>query len=165
MGSKSVKQLKQSNQTITWGGYLAIPHELLHVVGYKLVGCSCQYRWGDFHVKPQSEMNISRRLVGLLFPFVIFSTICLATSILSGFAYRYGLEQNSFICFVILTTLALISGGYAGTAVGDLRQAYLLISGKAWYSWTPFDIFFWPVLNWSEVREKLDAEQQDDKHG
>ncbi len=164
MDSKSVKQIKRHpDRVITLEGYLAIPHELLHIVGYKLVGHSCQYRWGDFHVKPQGQMNISRRLVGLLFPCMIFSCVCLVSSILTGFAYRYGLDHGSFIWFAILTTTALVSGAYAGTAIGDLRQAYLLVLGKAWYSWTPFDIFFWPVVDWSEVRKKLDTEQEDDK--
>lgn len=159
---KSVKQIKQ-HQNITLGGYLAMPHELLHIAGYKLVGRSCQYRWGDFHVKPQGEMTISQRLVGLLFPFIMFSLVCFVTSVLSGFAYRYGLDHGYFLWFIILTIVALMSGAYAGTAIGDLRQAYLLITGKALYSWTPFDIFFWPVVNWSEVRGKLTAEQQNDK--
>jgi hypothetical protein len=28
-------------------GYLLIPHELLHIVGYRLVGKRCLYHWGD----------------------------------------------------------------------------------------------------------------------
>jgi hypothetical protein len=44
----------QSRHWITQlNGYIAVPHELLHVAGYWLVGKPCQYRWGDAYVTPR----------------------------------------------------------------------------------------------------------------
>lgn len=129
------------------GGYLALPHELLHVAGYWLVGKRCEYRWGNFYVSPIDSMKPRERLIGIFFPFAIFSIVCVLSGVLSGFAYRYGLQSGSYVWFIFLTGLALAAGGYAGTAIGDLRKAYLLILDKPWHSWTPFDIFFWPKVN------------------
>ena len=86
---------------------------------------------------------------------MVFSGLCFVFGILSGLAYSYALRNGSFFWFILLTGLALVTGGYVGTSIGDLRQAYLLIFNKPWYSWTPFDIFFWPVIDWSEVRRKV----------
>lgn len=163
MAGHSMKQAKNRSALSRFGGYLSIPHELLHVVGYRLVGKQCSYQWGDFRVTPLGSMTLWERLVGLLFPFGVFSIFCFVSGILSGLAYSYGLREGSFIWFIFLTGVALISGSYAGTAIGDLRKAYLLILNKPWHSWTPFDIFFWPVVDWSEVRKKIATEEQDDK--
>ncbi len=36
------------------GGYFLIPHELLHIVGYRLVGKQCRYEWGE---KPPTKVR------------------------------------------------------------------------------------------------------------
>jgi hypothetical protein len=143
--------------------YLALPHELLHLVGYRLVGKQCVYRWGDAHVTPLGPMTRWARLVGLLFPFAVSSGLCLLTGVLSGWAYRYQLQDGSILWFILLVALTLVFGSYAGTAIADLRKAYLLLLDKPWHSWTPLDIFFWPVVDWSEVRKNVTSKEKSDE--
>jgi uncharacterized protein (DUF3820 family) len=150
-----MKSTKYQRWPVPFGKYLALPHEFLHIVGYRLVGKQCVYRWGDAHVTPLGPMTLWERLVGILLPFVVFSTLCLVSGVLSGLAYRYQLRDGSLGWFILLVGLALVFGSYAGTAIGDLRKAYLLLFDKPWHSWTPFDIFFWPVVNWTEVRKNV----------
>jgi hypothetical protein len=148
---------------LRFSGYIAIPHELLHVAGYRLVGKQCNYKWGQPYVKPIGPMRLWEEMVGSLFPFVVLGFIFLVLTVLSGLAYRQVLHGEPSFWLIIWTSLAIMVGSYAGTVVDDLRQSYLLISGKPWYSWTPFDIFYWPAIDWSEIRKKMaqekDAEQ------
>lgn len=153
-------------ETQSWGarlaGYLLIPHEILHVLGYRLMGRRCVYRWGDSQVIPPKTVTRPERLVGMLFPFAIFSLLTIGCGVCSTLAYRYFLQGGTLIWFVGWTTGALIAGAYAGTTVIDLRQAYLLIFDKPWYSWTPFDLFFWPAIDWNDVRRKVASGELDD---
>jgi len=135
------------------GGYFLIPHELFHIVGYRLVGVRCSYKWGDSYVTPSGSVSRRRRLVGLLFPFGVFCVITIVCGILSTLAYRQAAHGG----FIFWTVMTIIAGVYAGTAVTDLRKAYLLMVDKPWYSWTPFDIFYWPVVDWNEVRKRVAA--------
>ncbi|MDM8518690.1 hypothetical protein QUF64_01480 [Anaerolineales bacterium HSG6] len=137
-----------------WRGYLAIPHEGLHVIGYRLVGHTCQYRLGDTYVKPIGTISFRQQLVGTLFPFVVFASLFLLFTLLSGLAYRHLLYIGSYVWLVIWTGLAFIAGLYTGTTIDDLRKAYLLIYGKPWHAQTPFDVFYWPTVDWSEVRKE-----------
>jgi hypothetical protein len=128
-------------------GYLLIPHELLHVVGYRLVGKRCIYRWGQPYVIPVGPLTRREHLVGLLFPFVVSATLFLVLTILSGVTLLVVKQQEGtiFLWLVLLGSLCLIVGGYAGAASGDLRQAYLLIYDKPEDSKTPFDFITWPT--------------------
>ena len=137
------------------GGYLAIPHELLHIIGFRLVGQRCVYQWGQPHVTPLGSIPAWKRLVGRLFPFAVFLTLLIVFTILSGLAYSQALRSGSFFWFILWTSLAYVAGMYAGSTVGDLRRAYLLIFNKPWYSWTPFDFVYWPIVDWDKVREKV----------
>jgi hypothetical protein len=122
-------------------GYLLIPHELLHVLGYRLVGKHCIYRWGDHQVKPVGPLSRNERLVGLLFPFVVCMAIWLIMLSLLLVAFFYGGLAWAMI-LSILSGIVLI---YAFAAIGDLRQTYLLLHNKKHYAQTPFDFLFWPV--------------------
>ena len=148
-----MKQAQLPQWLLRLKGWVAVPHELLHVAGYWLVGKPCRYQWGDTYVTPPGSLKLWERLVGLLFPFSVFAGLCVVSGLLSAFAYREVMREDAIFGFVFWTVAALISGGYAGTAIGDLRKAYLLITRKPWYSWTPFDIFFWPVVDWSQIRK------------
>jgi hypothetical protein len=59
--------------------------------------------------------------------------------------------------FIACLVATRIMGIYTDSAVGDLRNVYLLIRGKPWYSWTPFDPLFWPVVDWDEIRARVAA--------
>jgi hypothetical protein len=135
-------------------GFLAIPHELLHVVGYRLVGKKCSYRLGKLYVLPSGAMTRRERLIGLLFPFVIFCTIFLLTTfgVAVGVTY-YDLAKTPW-WVLVLFVLAIISGIYTFFSTGDLRQAYLLLHKKPLRSRTPFD-FLWA---WQEDLQKADPQ-------
>lgn len=140
-------------------GYILIPHELLHIVGYRLVGIRCKYQWGGRSVKPIGSMTQKMRLVGMLFPFAIFGVGFLICAVASGLAFLQILCGGPIGWFILWTGLALVFGVYTGTATTDLRQAYLLVHNKPWYGWTPFDIFFWPFVDWDAIRKKEAAGQ------
>jgi hypothetical protein len=135
--------------------YLAVPHELLHVLGHRLVGQRCEYRWGNKYVTPIGEMPHWKRLVGLLFPFVVCFILTIIFCILAGFASKELVQEAKPFWFIFWLGLTYIAGFYATSAVGDLRLAYLLINNKPWYSGTPFDIFYYPLVDWNDVRHKI----------
>ena len=159
-----MKQQQPQNQASRLEGYILIPHELLHVAGYRLVGNRCNYQWGHSSVTPSRPMTRWQDLVGTLFPFLTFGLMFLTSGVLAGLAYGQALRQGSFFGFIFWTGFAFIMGLYASTAIGDLRHAYLSLTNKPWYSWTPFDFLYWPMLDWEKVRKKvntgeIDAEQ------
>lgn len=156
-----MKQPENEKQKISLIGYFAIPHELLHVAGYRLVGYRCDYRWGQTHVTPRGPMALRERLIGGLLPFSVFMTVFLGCTALSGLAYHQFLHDQATFDLIFWTGLALLFGVYVGTTVDDLRQSYLLILDKPWPSWTPFDIFYWPVIDWAEVRKEAGKKRHD----
>lgn len=123
-------------------GYLLIPHELLHVVGYKLAGKQCRYRWGDHFVTPIGSMTRKEELVGLLFPFIA----CLALWLILLPLPLAALFVGGAGWAIALSIIFSIPLAYAFTAIGDLRRAYLIITDKPHNSKTPFDFIFWPVM-------------------
>ncbi len=157
-----MKQVKPPTVMTRLLGYLAIPHELLHVVGYRLAGRRCTYHWGNTYVTPANPMPLWAQLIGTLFPFAVFALIFLVSTVLGGWAYGQARHSGSYVGFILWTGLAVSSGGYAGTAVDDLRQVYLLLWRKPWHSWTPFDFFYWPLIDWSEVRQNLVNKEGDE---
>ena len=136
-------------------GYIGIPHELLHLAGYRLVGKKCRYRWGDPYVKPIGPLTRRERLVGLLFPFGVSSLTFLLLTFLSGSVFAYYAQQTMRppLWAFLLGLLALLSGVYVCLAVGDLRRAYLVITDKPVNSPTPFD-FLW---SWQAELAQVDA--------
>jgi hypothetical protein len=100
----------------------------------------------------------------MLFPFLVFFTIAIIFALLAGFAAETAARDGAFFWFGFWLMLTYISAIYIGTTLGDLRRAYLLLFNKPWYDWTPFDIFFQPLIDWNDIRRKvaageLDAEQ------
>jgi hypothetical protein len=77
-------------------GYLLIPHELLHVAAYRLIGKPCRYVWGRTWVRGLVPLSRRERLFVLLFPLVA----TLATSL--------GLYAVSFaaLLYVIMPQLS-----------------------------------------------------------
>ncbi len=82
-------------------------------------------------------------------------------AILAGFAAEQVVRQGQYFGFILWLSLTYLAGIYIGTTVGDLRKAYLLITGKPPHSQTPVDIFYWPFVDWNEVRANISEEQQD----
>ena len=158
-----MKQIKGQNRLTYLAGYLLAPHELLHVVGFRLVGKQCQYRWGNTYVTPIGPMTRRERLVGMLFPFTVFFALLIGFAISAGFAAEQIVFEGKTFWFIFWMILTYLAGFYACTAIGDLRRAYLLIFDKPWHSWTPFDFLFRPFMDWNDIRKKVDAGEFDDK--
>ncbi len=142
-------------------GYLLIPHELLHVLAYRLQGKSCQYQWGQAYVSPVGPLTRREKLIGLLFPFVVFLILFLMGCILSGLAFAHFKQGGHWAWFLIFTGFCLLVGLYLGSTITDLRQTYLLWQNKPWHAQTPFDFMFWPLIDWEKVREN---EQEEKSH-
>ena len=60
-------------------GYAVIPHELLHVLAYRLIRQPCQYRLGDHAVRPLSERTVAEEVFVKLFPLMVTGGLALAT--------------------------------------------------------------------------------------
>lgn len=135
-------------------GYILIPHELLHVVGYRLVGQRCDYQWGQPYVTPIGLIPRWKRLVGMLFPFTVFFILVVVLAFLAAFAAKAAVQEGLFFWFTVWLGLIYITSLYIGTTLGDLRRAYLLVTNKPWHSWTPFDFFFLPVISWDDIRRE-----------
>jgi hypothetical protein len=157
----AIKQTERQRWVARLGGYLLIPHELLHIVGFRLVGKRCEYRWGSAHVTPLEPMSRREQLVGMLFPFIVFALLFVICTILVGLIYGQGVRDGSFGLFIFGLIVMQILALYTGTTLVDLRRAYLLVFNKPWHSWTPFDIFFWPVVDWAEIRKRMASEKHD----
>ena len=123
-------------------GYLLVPHELLHVLGYRLVGKRCHYRWGDRYVVAPGPMARRERLVGLLFPFAVCIMLWLLLLPLPFIGFF--LFKNMVVA-IGLSIIAMLPLGYAFTSLGDFRHVYWLLSNKPKGSKTPFDLLFWPI--------------------
>lgn len=52
-------------------GYLAIPHELMHVIAYRMIGKRCAYKLGDLQVTALEPRTQGERLFCLLFPLLV----------------------------------------------------------------------------------------------
>jgi hypothetical protein len=97
-------------------------------------------------------------LIGILLPFIVFLSLTLLFGLLAGLAAKPLVHEGRIFGFIFWLTLTHISGFYMTTGLGDLRQAYLLLTNKPWYSWTPFDFFFSPWVDWSEIRRTAKGE-------
>ncbi len=112
------------------GGYYLIPHELLHVLAYRIIGKPCSYQWGDYAVQSLAPKNRREKLFVLLLPF----GVCWALGLFFGLLWllsaffieippeRYFIDGPTWhFIFPIIATLCII---YSGTAHQDLIDAY-----------------------------------------
>lgn len=158
-----MEQTEQRSWFSRLGGYLLIPHELLHLAGFRLVGKRCRYQWGKAYVTPLDPMSLGQRLIGMLLPFVVFTGLFVICTVLAGLAYPQPQQGGSLFWFIFWLILMQVMALYAGTTLLDLRRVYLLLVNKPWHSWTPFDLFFWPVVDWTEVRQKISSQENSDE--
>lgn len=162
-----MKNREKKTKPQTWfsrlEGYVLIPHELLHLVGYRLVGKQCKYEWGQPYVTPIEPLSRNERLVGVLFPFIVFVLLIILLAIPAGFAAKAVIQDGALFRFIFWLVLTHIAVGYALSTVGDLRNAYLLINNKPWHSWTPFDFLFWPFIDWAEIQKEREAKEKEEK--
>jgi hypothetical protein len=50
------------------GGYYLIPHELLHVLAYRMISKPYHYQWGDYRVSSPASLSRGELLFVLLLP-------------------------------------------------------------------------------------------------
>jgi len=112
-------------------GFLSIPHELLHILGYRLVGKRCAYRWGDNHVTLLDPATPIERLIGGLFPFAVSLPISLFFLGMSGGAQLRAEQANpqspDLFWTLLFGAFYLVAFIYVGACTGDLWKAYLLL--------------------------------------
>lgn len=111
-------------------GYLLSPHELLHVLAYRLIGKRCHYQWGDHQVRSLQPKTRREKLFVLLFPFVVcwgFGLFFGLLWLLSAFFVdippeRYFSDGPTWhLGFLIITALCIL---YSGTSHKDLIDVY-----------------------------------------
>jgi hypothetical protein len=118
------------------GGYYLIPHELLHVLAYRLIGKPCEYKWGDYRVRSLARKTRPEKLFVLLFPFVA----CWGLGFFFGFLWvlsaffiemppeRYFIDGPTWhFVFPVLAFMFIL---YSGNGYGDVINAYRLLLTK-----------------------------------
>jgi hypothetical protein len=119
-------------------GYLAIPHELLHVLAYRLIGKRYAYRFGDHTVRALDPRTFGQRMFCLLFPLLIngIAVLLLLGAWLASYLWA-GYPTNPFVYFRIAPVWhrALFFGWvflltYAATATFDVLLAVRLLLEK-----------------------------------
>ena len=112
------------------GGCYLIPHELLHVLAYRIIGKPCRYRWGDYYVQSLARKTRREKLFVLLFPFLVcwgLGFFLHALWLILALSSRLPPEQYFLagpkwhFVFPALATLCLL---YSGTAHRDLIDIY-----------------------------------------
>jgi len=119
-------------------GYLAVPHELMHVVAYRLIGKRYAYRLGEHAVTALEERTLGQRLFCLLFPLLINSLAVLLLAAIWIVTYgsaRYPLNPIEYFQVAPDWHRALFFGWaglltYAGTAYLDVLIAIRLLAQK-----------------------------------
>jgi hypothetical protein len=72
-------------------GYLLIPHEILHVIAYRLIGKRCVYQLGQHLVRPIESRTRAERVFCLLFPLLINSIAVIL--LLAWWVWSYIIRQ------------------------------------------------------------------------
>ena len=122
------------------GGYYLIPHELLHVVAYRIIGKPYRYRWGDYQIYSLAPKTRREKLFVLLFPFVVcwilglfFYLIWFLLSLSAQLPPEQYFSAGPIWHF-IFPVLAFLCILYSGTSYQDLIDVYgWLFKHKAQY--------------------------------
>ncbi len=128
------------NAAMLWklDGYLVIPHELLHVLAYRLIGKRCAYQWGDHAVNSLEDRTINQRLFCLLFPLLVNSLVVLLLLSIWFVTYitaRYPINPLEYLQTAPTWHHVLFFGWtlamtYAGTCLWDVIFASRLLMEK-----------------------------------
>jgi hypothetical protein len=120
------------------GGYYLIPHELLHVLAYCLIGKPCHYEWGNYYVSCSINRTRGEKIFVLLFPTMVCLGLGFLFHLLWGisllFVIRMPLEKYFFddgptwhLTLPVIATLLII---YSGNGYGDVINVYRLLLRK-----------------------------------
>lgn len=119
-------------------GYLVIPHELLHVAAYRLIGKRCAYQFGDHAVRSLEDRTLNQRLFCLLFPLLVNGLVVLmllGVWFSTYIAARYPLNPFDYLQTAPTWHRLLFFGWafmmtYAGTCLWDVIFAGRLLTQK-----------------------------------
>ena len=114
-------------------GILLIPHELLHVAAYRLIGKGCQYRLGAPFVQRAASINRAERLFVLLFPTAIAGVAAVVFFLLWAFTALalaakdpiYPLQAPAW--HVVIGVSFAVASVYAASGTGDVVTAVRLL--------------------------------------
>ncbi len=126
-------------------GYLAIPHELLHVLAYRLIGKKCRYQFGSHFVQSLERRTFGEKLFVLLFPLLVIGGLGLALMFLWMVTYisiGYPAQpllyfQTAAVWHKMLWAMAVILLLYSGSAFNDIRTSIHLLFQKLRQHITP----------------------------
>lgn len=116
-------------------GYLAIPHELLHVFAYRLIGKKCSYSYGEHVVRALSPLTFAERLLVLLFPLFIIGGTALVLQLLWAITYvliGFPLHPINYfrvapIWHKLLWVVSVMLMLYSGSSVMDIVMTVRLV--------------------------------------
>jgi len=126
-------QLANKTQVEKISDYYLIPHELLHVLAYRLIRKPCHYAWGEQRVHSLATLTRSERIFVLLLPVSVFFGLSLLFHVawiaLAFTAHKFLIEYFVsapwwHFVFHILANLCMI---YCGTAYRDVRRVIHLL--------------------------------------
>ena len=116
-------------------GYYAIPHELLHVLAFRIISKPCQYQWGDLSVKPLAPETRYERLFVSLLPFaVLFGAALFFILTWQTLAMFINQQPEQYGDYLPWSFILLFIGGlfllYSTTSADDLINSYVLLFDK-----------------------------------
>ncbi len=116
-------------------GWILVPHELLHVAAYRLIGKPCRYQLGDVMVQGSEPKTWREQLLVLLFPLtVMLALLLLTTASWFGWYLHSEYSANPLVYFrtapmwhQLLWWFSLGLACYASTCALDVRAALQLL--------------------------------------
>lgn len=116
-------------------GYLAVPHELLHLLAYRLIGKRCRYRLGDYYVHALEPRSFRERLFVLVFPLLIIGSTGLSLMVLWAMTYVVNSYPPHPLAYFgaapawhkSLWAIAIILLLYTGSCIGDVQLLLRLL--------------------------------------
>ena len=83
--------------------YLYVPYQFLQLMGYRLVGKQCDYKWRTYRPEPTGPTSRTRHSIALLFPTFVCCVILIFQITLSIYLFRlYFSPQNLWPILVVL---------------------------------------------------------------
>lgn len=70
-----VERLNKAERLNRLATYLYIPYQFLQIVGYRLVGKHCDYRWRKYRPEPIEPATLPQHFIALIFPTIVCFTI------------------------------------------------------------------------------------------
>jgi hypothetical protein len=118
------------------GDYYLIPHELLHVLAFRLIGKPYHYQFGDRQVKALKKLTRREWLIILLLPVTVCGLLgLLFYNLWLIFVLSAQMPPEQYILdgprwhltFPVIATLFIL---YSGAAYGDVIWAWRILFGK-----------------------------------